>query len=283
MGLQTSTQEVFYVKNMIIKEIESQSLVTKSQLPEVDYVVNPYVGCGHGCVYCYARFMRRFTGHQEAWGEFVDVKINAGKLAEKELSRIGEKTVLLSSVTDPYQPLERKYQLTRRVLQQAVANHTPISILTKSNLVLRDLDLLSRLDYCEVGMSFSASEDNIRRVFEPRTSNVDQRLGALTKIKESGIRTYAFLGPILPGLTDLEDLFKHFARVKIDWVMVENLNVKGTIFPSLIDTVRQHYPRLVELYSQIKKNPRGYWDPVKTELFELANKYQLPVKLYFDH
>lgn len=268
---------------MIIKEIKSQSLATKSQLPEVDYTVNPYVGCSCGCVYCYARFMKRFTGHQEAWGEFVDVKINAGKLAEKELRKIGEKTVLLSSVTDPYQPLERKHQLTRQVLQQAVTNHTSISILTKSDLVLRDLDLLSQLDYCEVGMSFSTSEDNVRRVFEPRTSSVDQRLGALARIKESGIRTYAFLGPILPGLTNLEDLFEHFARVRVDWVMVENLNMKGAIFPSLIDTVRQHYPCLVELYFQIKKNPRGYWDPVKTELSKLANKYQLPVKLYFNH
>jgi len=268
---------------MIIKEIESSSLINKSQLPEVDYVANPYVGCGHGCVYCYARFMKRFTGHQEVWGEFVDVKMNAEQLAEKELRKVGEKTVLLSSVTDPYQPIERKYQLTRKVLQQAVINHTPISILTKSSLVLRDLDLLSQLDYCEVGMSFSTAEDSVRRVFEPRTSTVDQRLNALIEIKGVGIRTYAFLGPILPGLTDLETLFEQFARVRVDWVMVENLNMEGTIFPSLTETIQKHYPHLAELYYQIKRKPRDYWDPIRTEISELANKYQLPVRLYFNH
>jgi len=227
--------------------------------------------------------MKRFTGHQEPWGEFVDVKVNAGKLAEKELSRIGERTVLLSSVTDPYQPLERKYQLTRQILEQAVVNQTPISILTKSNLVLRDLDLLSQLGCCEVGMSFSTSEDQVRRVFEPRTSSIKQRLEALRRIKEAGIKTYAFLGPILPGLTNLEAMFGYFTEAGVDLVMAENLNMEGAIFPSLISAIQNHYPDLTELYYRIKKNPRNYWEPIKTEISELANRYQLPVKLYFDH
>jgi len=196
---------------------------------------------------------------------------------------VGERTVLLSSVTDPYQPLERKYRLTRQILEQAVVNQTPISILTKSNLVLRDLDLLSQLNYCEVGMSFSSSEDQIRRVFEPRTSSIEQRLEALRKIKEAEIRTYAFLGPILPGLTNLEALFECFNEAEVDLVMAENLNMKGAIFPSLINAIQSHYPDLTELYYQIKKNPRNYWDTVKTQISELANQYRLPVKLYFDH
>ena len=268
---------------MRIKEIESSSLVTKSQLPEADYVVNPYVGCSHGCVYCYARFMKRFTGHQEPWGEFVDIKINAGELAGRELPKIGERTVLLSSVTDPYQPLERKYQLTRQILEQAVITDTPVSILTKSDLVLRDLDLLRQLSNCGVGMSFSTADDRVRRIFEPRSSSVEQRLNALNVIKNSGIRTYAFLGPILPGLTDLEALFERVAQVKVDLVMAENLNMEGAIFPSLINTIQNHYSNLVDLYHQIKRNPRDYWEPVKTEIVELANRHQLPVKLYFDH
>lgn len=268
---------------MRIKEIESRSLVTKTQLPEADYVANPYIGCIHGCVYCYARFMKRFTGHQEPWGEFVDIKTNAGELAERELGKIGEKTVLLSSVTDPYQPLERKYQLTRRILEQAVIANTPISILTKSDLVLRDLDLLRQLNTCEVGLSFSTSDDAVRRVFELRSSSVEQRLRALDVIKNSGVRTYSFLGPILPGLTDLEGLFERFAKAKVDLVMAENLNMEGAIFPSLMDTIQNHYPHLVDLYHQIKRDPRDYWEPIKTELVELANRHQLPVKLYFDH
>lgn len=268
---------------MIIKEIESISLVNKSNLPETDYVANPYTGCSHGCIYCYARFMKRFTGHQEPWGEFVDVKINAKELAKKELSKLGQKTVLLSSVTDPYQPLERKYELTRKILEQAVVNNTPISILTKSNLVLRDLDLLKQLDNCSVGISFSSSNDSIREIFEPRTSSVEQKFKALDEIKKSGVKTYAFLGPILPELTNIETLFERFSQIRTDLVMVENLNMKGTIFSSVINVIRENYPNLVDLYYHIQQKPDSYWNPIKSEIVTLSHKYQLPIKIYFDH
>ena len=129
-----------------IKTIQCKSVLTRSRLPEVDYCINPYVGCLHGCIYCYARFMKRFTGHTEKWGKFIDVKINAPEVLEKELSRSPEKgTVLLGSVTDAYQPIERKYKITRAILEILLKHHFPISILTKSDLVVRDIDLLKKL------------------------------------------------------------------------------------------------------------------------------------------
>jgi len=125
---------------MIVKEILCKSVLSKSGISSVDYAVNPYVGCQHGCVYCYARFMKRFTGHGEEWGEFVDVRVNAPQVLTRELSRTAKGVVLLSSVTDPYQPLEKKYELTRKCLQKLLMYQFPITILTKSTLVLRDLD-----------------------------------------------------------------------------------------------------------------------------------------------
>jgi len=102
----------------IIKEIESKSVLTKSNLPETDYCINPYVGCLHNCVYCYARFMKRFTNHAESWGDFLDIKTNAVKVLENELQKAKKGLVLLSSVTDPYQPIEKKIELTREILKK---------------------------------------------------------------------------------------------------------------------------------------------------------------------
>jgi len=126
---------------MKVKEIQAKNVLIKSKLPETYYTINPYISCQHACVYCYSRFMKRFTNHREDWGDFVDVKINAPKILEGQLEKAKKKMVLLSSVCDPYQPLEKKYKITRRILEKLVEYQFSISILTKSDLVLRDLDL----------------------------------------------------------------------------------------------------------------------------------------------
>jgi DNA repair photolyase len=99
-----------------IREIKAKTIITKSGL-DVDYVINPYVGCLHGCIYCYARFMKRFTNHHEPWGKFLDVKINASELIPKNSKKYKGKAIMISSVTDPYQPAERKYKLMRGILE----------------------------------------------------------------------------------------------------------------------------------------------------------------------
>ncbi len=268
---------------MITKEVISSSILSKSNLPEADFVINPYIGCAHGCIYCYSRFMKRFTGHREPWGEFVDIKTNAGSLAQNEIGKAEEKTVLLSSVTDPYQPLERKYRLTRQILEEAVAHQTSISILTKSDLVLRDLDLLKQLDNCEVGISISTTDDSIRKIFEPRANSTQQRLKALKEIKRAGIKTYAFVGPILPELTDLEVLFQRLKDVNVDLVMVENLNLRGSIWSSVKTVIQENFPSLLPVYEKAKQNPQKYWEPVKEKVLVLGKRYNLPTKIFFYH
>ena len=103
---------------MKIKEIRAKSIIVKSNLPEGDFVINPYVGCQHGCKYCYVRFMKRFTGHQESWGNFVDVKINAAELIPENTNKYRSKIITIGSVTDPYQLIEKKYKLTRQILKK---------------------------------------------------------------------------------------------------------------------------------------------------------------------
>ena len=203
---------------MIIKEVHPKTILSASQV--YPYVINPYTGCQHGCSYCYARFMKRFTGHMEPWGQFVDVKVDAPDLLRRELSRKRPATVWISGVCDPYQPLERKYRLTRQCLEILVESRWPFVIQTRSALVLRDLDILRRAEDCEVGLSITTADDGIRRLFEPTAPTIGERIRALGELHAAGIRTYAMIAPILPGAEDLPASLDG----KIDRVLLDRMN-----------------------------------------------------------
>jgi len=164
----------------------------------VDYCINPYVGCFHGCRYCYATFMKRFTGHTEPWGSFVDIKTNAPEVLHRQLRTAAAGHVLISSVTDPYQPMEEKYKLTRRCLEVLLPHQPSVNVLTKSPLILRDLDLLKQFKAITVGFTVGTDNDEIRRVFEPHAPPVEARIQALKTLFEAGLKTYVFIGPLLP-------------------------------------------------------------------------------------
>ena len=187
---------------MGVREVQAKSILQKSGLPGIDYVINPYTGCVHGCVYCYARFMKRFTDHPEPWGAFLDAKVNAPDLLARQLSRRRaplRECVFLSSVTDPYQAPEKKYELTRRLLEVLALYDVPVSILTKSDLVLRDADILGRFSDAEVGMSFGVADDEWSLLLEPRASPPSRRLAALRALRERGIRDVRFRQSVYPG------------------------------------------------------------------------------------
>jgi DNA repair photolyase len=203
---------------MIIKEIQSKTILSASQV--YPYVINPYTGCQHNCTYCYARFMKRFTGHKEPWGQFVDVKVNAPDLLRREISRKKPGRVWVSGVCDPYQPLEGKYKLTRQCLEILVEHDWPVTIQTRSPLVLRDIEILRRGTAVEAGFSITSADDGIRRIFEPSAPPIQQRIRALDELHRAGIRTYAMIAPILPGAEGLADLLAG----KVDYVMLDRMN-----------------------------------------------------------
>ena len=183
---------------VIYKNVLAKSILSKSRIPNVDYCVNPYVGCLHACRYCYATFMKRFTDHGEPWGSFVDIKTNAPELLEKQLKKARRGRVMLSSVTDAYQPVESKTGLTRRCLEILLDHRFPVNILTKSPLVLRDLDLIGQFKDINVGLTITTDDDKVRTAFEPKAPPVEARVRALRKLNEKGVRTFAFIGPVLP-------------------------------------------------------------------------------------
>lgn len=152
---------------MTTAEITARSIITKSNLPEADYVINPYTGCSHACRYCYARFMKRFTGHSEPWGSFVDVKLNAPDLIPEKSGKYRGKSVFLSSVTDPYLPQEKNYGLTRQILERLIPLEPRLGIQTKSDLIVRDIDILKQFESCEAGLTITTLDDKVRKEIEP--------------------------------------------------------------------------------------------------------------------
>jgi len=183
---------------MRVREVFAKTALTKTAIPGFDYCLNPFMGCGHGCRYCYASFMKRFTGHKEPWGEFVDVKINVPYLLRKQLRGAKRGVVSLSTVTDPYQPLEKTYQLTRRCLEALLEYQFPVNLLTKSPLCLRDIDLFKKFNEIEVGLSITTDDERMRKIFEPHSPPIPIRTRTLEILSKEGVKTYAFIGPMLP-------------------------------------------------------------------------------------
>jgi DNA repair photolyase len=266
-----------------VGEMLCKTLMGRSGISSVEYAINPYLGCQHGCVYCYARFMARWGGHaKEEWGSFVDVKVNALERLRHEAPRRRKGIVLLSSVTDPYQPLERKYELTRGCLQILLKHQFPISVLTKSDLVLRDLDLLKGFDECQVGFTVTAHDDEVRRVFEPGASTVDARLAALHKISDEGIPTYAFLGPIIPYLSEegLASLLDELAG-SVSHVLVDRLNVKSGNMKTIREALLAHYPDLRPMFESALSSESGYYDSFRRRVADMCRRRSIPCDIIF--
>ncbi|MDA8085208.1 MAG: radical SAM protein [Nitrospiraceae bacterium] len=203
---------------MNITEIRAKNILSKSQV--YDYALNPYVGCQHACVYCYAKFMKRFTGHKEPWGTFVDVKINAPELLEREVRKKKAGRVWISGICDPYQPLEKKYKITRRCLEILAGSGWPFTVQTKSPLVLRDLGIIKKAGDAEVCLTITTADEKIRKIFEPGAPPSGERIEALEKLHSEGIRTLAMIAPVLPGA---EGLINRLSG-KVDQIIIDRLN-----------------------------------------------------------
>jgi DNA repair photolyase len=203
---------------MIIKEIYTKTILSKSKV--LDYTINPYVGCEHGCTYCYARFMKRFTDHKEQWGRFVDVKKNAPTLLQREIEKKKLGRVWISGVCDPYQPIERKHELTKKLLGILSKHSWPITIQTKSPLVMRDLELLRKFRDIQVVFTITTADEKIRKIFEPNAPAVNERIKALGKLHSAGLKTCAMIAPLLPRAEGLVTLLS----AKVDHVLIDKMN-----------------------------------------------------------
>lgn len=263
---------------MDVKQVLCKSIMSKSRLG-TDFSINPYRGCSHACVYCYAPYVLR---EKRKWGEFMEVKINAAEILEKDLRRHKKGSIFISSVTDCYNPLEKKYKLTRKILEKLDKNFS-VSIQTKSDLVLRDMDILKKLD-CEVGITITTFDEKARKTFEPNCPSSEERLDALRKLKENAIKTYIFFGPVLPLISDknLDETIKKFSSVKPNYIYVDKLNIKNRIHWYRIRKVlEKEYPEMCEKWEKILFSENDYYENLKNDVKKLCGKYNLKYVLCY--
>ncbi|MDD8025782.1 MAG: radical SAM protein [Acidobacteriota bacterium] len=205
---------------MILREVQAKSILNASKI--YDYCVNPYTGCEVGCRYCYAAlFIPRYSGHSEPWGTFVDAKVNAPELLARQIRRAKPGMIWLASVCDPYQPIEERFGLTRACLEILRGAGHPVTIQTKSARILSDFDLIRSIPDRNVTISITTDDEKTARLFEPRASSPLERIEALARFHEAGVRTAAFIGPIIPG--DHVRLVGLLAG-KVDEVLVDRMN-----------------------------------------------------------
>lgn len=249
-----------------IRSIDVRSVMTKSSLPVGGYSVNPYVGCPHACKYCYASFMKRFTGHTEPWGSFLDVK-HWSPIGNPH--RYDGERIVIGSVTDGYNPYEERFRRTRRLLEELQGSRAELMICTKSDLVLRDLDLLRTFPRVTVSWSVNTLDEAFRADMDQAVS-IERRLTAMQRVYEAGIRTVCFVSPIFPGITDLRAIIER-VRNFTDLIWLENLNLRGAFKATILDYIADRHPDLVPLYDAIyHRKDTTYWRQLEAEIAAFA-------------
>lgn len=268
-----------YIMEIIEKVIEVKDYVSKSNLPASDYVINPFIGCPHACKYCYACFMKRFTGHNEEWGSFIDIKECKKPINIKKLEG---KSVFLSSVTDCYNIYEEKYCVTRKILEQLVSVDCFLGISTKSSLILRDIDLLKQCKYLKVSMSVNTLDERFKDDMD-NASSIKDRLNTLEQLHNQGIYTVLFMSPIFPCITDFKAIIEK-SNSYIDEYWFENLNLRGSYKNRILTYILDKYPQYYDAYEKIyRSGDKSYWIDLASEINEYCKAKDIKFINYFYH
>lgn len=278
---------------MIITEYNPEKILSATVLNFAQYVINPYRGCEFGCIYCYAKSFKSIKKrlNKIEYGNFVDVKINAIELLEKELNIYKPEKVILGASTEIYQPVEKKYRLTRQILEILNAKNIKIYLLTKSDMITRDIDIINS-DNTLIFYTINSTDDKISSIFENNTPSYIKRFNTLKMLKEANINVVLHIGPVLPEITDYEKIVSDtFDYVKS--FEFENLNlnsVKKTLF---LEKIKDNYPALFQYYSYLFEDLvsyNKYWEILQKKLknlFENKNKkyytFYHDVKNYFNN
>ncbi|MDR0517712.1 MAG: radical SAM protein [Fibromonadaceae bacterium] len=266
---------------MIVREISSKNILIKSKLAEADYVINAYTGCPYKCVYCYAEFMKKFTSHNEDWGEFIDIKMFDRVIIPRDIEG---KYIFASSVTDPYNNYEIEYEKTKQALIELKKINCHIEILTKSENVLRDLELFKQFKSLEVGISLSTLDDDFRKLIEPRASSVEDRIDLLKILKENNIKNRLFISPMFPYLSDYRKIIEQ-TRDFTDFYVFENLNLRAENKYNVLNIIKQNYCNLHKDYMDIYKynSSHTYWNELEEEIIKYCKSNGIKYRMHFFH
>jgi len=263
--------------------------VSKRQMP-FTWTINPYRGCEFGCRYCYARYTHEFMEMHDGmeFEQKIYVKQHTAELLRQELRKVkGEEAIALGTATDPYQPAERRYAVTRGILEEFVRHRGfELGIVTKSNLIVRDLELLQQIassNELSVHVTITTLDTDLARILEPRAPRPDLRVEAVRTMAKAGLRVGVSCAPVVPGITDspqnLEDLVRTAAEAGADYVFANPLFLKPCSAAVFLPFLEQNFPHLVERYRQRYQDraflPPAYGKRLSTLITRLREKYKL--------
>jgi DNA repair photolyase len=276
---------------VIFEEIECKTALNRVSVTNMPFrwTLNPYRGCQHACTYCFARGTHEFLGFDSGrdFETRVVVKVNAPEMLRQDLSRPGwrRELVAVGTACDPYQPAELKYSLTHRLLRVMLEHANPMSIITKSPLIVRDADVLEDLSHAgEVTVNFSVAtlDDDVWRRTEPSTAKPAKRLEAMEMLAKRGVRCGVLLAPVLPGLTDdpanLESVVRAASERGASFIHDNVLYLKPGTKEWFMPFLREAYPHLAERYAKYYRGayaPKSYTQEVHRTVEELRGRYGL--------
>ncbi len=234
-------------------EVHAKSMVNTVLSPDLamDYSLNPYQGCEHGCCYCYARPTHNYWGYSSGddFEQKIFIKTNALEILKKELCarNYRVKPIMLSGNTDCYQPAEKKFKITRSILQLMLEWNHPVMLITKNALILRDLDILKSLSdkgLCKVSISMTASDEALRRKMEPRASSIYTRLSTISRLHEAGIHTHVMVAPVIPGINSnqISNILKMSAEAGAQSASYQLLRLNGDLPVIFEDWLDREFP-----------------------------------------
>lgn len=260
----------------MITEVQCRSALSKSGIYGVDYSLNPYFGCVHSCVYCYVPRMMPSKLKGRVWGRFVEVKANIPRILAKELKHISLGVILVSSITDPYQPVERRYELTRRCVELLSSSKLEVTVLTKSALFKRDLDSMNK-DRFEIGVTVTTIRAH--RELEPLSDPPMARLEALKEASREGFKTFLFLGPLIPGIVDeeVDEIIELAHNAEVSYVIVDKLNTRGDVVRSVSKALsKRHLDKFINAISN-----REWLKSIREKIVEVCERLHIPYDFCF--
>ena len=266
--------------------IQCKTLMTKSKIPSLDYTINPYLGCEHACRYCYATFMARFSDIKDPWGSFVGFKENAPEVLRREIPRRAPGVVSFGSVCDAYQPVEERLEITRSCLEAFIgADGFDVGVVTKSDLVVRDVDVLSKLPDARVGFSFTTLRRELAGAVEPHAPSPSRRLAAMRELSREGVPVWGFLAPVLPAIGDSEgdiaEVFMAMEQAGASRVLVDAMNPYPKVRSSMRSLVAGSFPDRLEEYQAVLRDHGGYLFGLSEQVAAAARSVDIEVEVLF--
>ena len=262
---------------MIVSHCSQRPALVPCSLPDIDYQVDPYVGCSHYCYYCYV-----LNQAETDWTREIQIYDDIAGQLDQELENISPQVIYMGYYTDPYQPCEAEYRQTRKALKLLLARGFSASILTKSNLVVRDMDLLQEMAHAHVSVSVAFTDNHVRNLFEANTVDTEVRINALAELKQAGIHTGALICPVIPYITDtftlLEQLIPHADVIWIYGLSIQDKSEQN--WRNVQRILQEHFRDLKErIESVIFASDHPYWDDLRQQLEKIQNDRQVDLRI----